>query len=182
MCALGQIISEYVPDASVPNIKSNCLLERLARRQERKWHKFCASGLECDRINFELAKENYGKQVYETKREEEISLFNNYNSDNKKFYDYDGKHIKMNTSVPSLKLENSQVAISSGEKCVAFSKFFKKCFQVDNGIIPDPSIVTNDVLSDNLDLTFSGDDVIAAVKALNASSFPGPGHIPPCFF
>ena len=174
---LNEVTSQHVPIYCKGRKRGEDKVNKLSNTMKRKWWKFINSALEIERINYELAKGKHDAEVVRAIRGKELRLFDGKSKDPKKLYNYIGSKLKNNNLVPSIRLDGDHCAISSSDKCSLFSEYFKRSFSVDNCRIPDPPQDNVDIF-DQTDMDVTREEVIQAIKSLNASSSSGPGYLP----
>ena len=108
----------------------------------------------------------------------ENSLFNGQHIDPKHLYNYIKRQNSVPTSIPSIKTDDGNLAVSDLEKANIFANYFASVFVKDNNILPDFETECNASLDT---FTCNVVDIIKVIKRLSNNSAPGPDGYTPFF-
>ena len=137
----------------------------LRRKKERLWNKYCQTRQSADYLNFTRVRNQLRSLTRKLRYDMECRVADSIKGNQKAFWNYVNKSVKVKPAVASLKLSDGSIAYTDKEKCEALSLFFQSVFTKES-LDDIPEIRSTQPATRLEDITISLSDVEERLRAL----------------
>ena len=150
----------------------------LRRKKERMWNKYCQTRQTADYRNFARVRNQLRSLTRKLRYDMECKVADSIKSNQKAFWSYVNKSVKVKPAVESLKLEDGSVAFTDKEKSNALSSFFQSVYTKEN--LDDIPVMRPVQVATRLeDIRVTAAEVERRLKALKPGKAPGIDEMKP---